>query len=512
MRLSGVAAGWIGVVIAGGAPSAMAASGPPAESPFAAAKDPSAWSLEVGAGGKTRPDAGGAAKVSSAVVRLDAAGGSCNPAKGSVMYRRIHGIVDVLESRDVRAIGAMVLRKPVGMEPNDQAERLFTFSMCASGAEVRRVDVLVCPDGAVWSRRGAVGEGGEAGSSTALESIDRDRFMDMMGEQAWDWYGGTFEALQPAVKPGNGPAVVELSKPYLAGRYVMDQETISRRLLGGRSTKIDKADRVLEIEKLSVRLPAGYSAREPAGLLVWVDAGDDGQPPPCLFAAMDEANVIAAGFAKCGNTRPVANRYQLVLDAVATVSRRYHVDPRRVYVSGISGGGRIASIVAACFPDVFTGAVPIVGLNCSEAIPVGGGKVVPPSYVKPTGKLMELLRQRRIGAITGQKDFNQQEIVAAAQILRGVGVQAKVFDFPGMGHELPSPEGFAEAFKWVDEPYQKLRKGEIEAGERAMRAAVGTGGEFKVKNDADRAALMRVTEVAPWTPSAWRAVELLDGK
>jgi hypothetical protein len=473
-------------------------------------RDQSLWSLDVGDADRAIGGDALGARITSGVVRFDQSGGTCSPERGSRMYHRVRGIAAVLEPRDVRLVMGMVLRKPVGMAPNDQAVTLATLSLCAGG-EARRVDLVQSPDGSMWSRlcpawAGARGEGGD--KPDRLESLDRERLLSMIDEQGWGAYAGRFDEPASEGKPAAEPSVVELPKPYVVGRYTLDSETISRRFLAGRPTKINKADRVLELEKLLVRSPRGYSPRNPAGLVVWISADDDGQPPGCVFPTCDAGNLIVASFAKCGNTRPVMNRYQMALDAVATVSRSYHVDLRRVYVSGISGGGRVASIVAACFPDVFSGCVPIAGLNCHEALPAGGRRYIPPAFAKPSGRLLDRWRQRRTAAITGEKDFNQPEITAAAQILRGEGVQAKVFVFAGLGHELPTAEQFSEAFSWVDEPYQKVRQGELEAGERALRSAGEADGP--AKSEADRAALMRVTEVAPWTPAAWRAIERLD--
>lgn len=480
----------------------------------------SLWSLQVSDADRAIGGDSLGPRIVSGVARFGDSGGACNPEGESggrggsrgVMIRRVHGVAAVLEPRDVRSLVGMVLRKPVGMEPDEHAVRLATVSLCAGG-EARRVDIVECPDGSLWSRLSAkwTGRAGTEGEPRDRpESLDRERVLAMMEEQGWGWYAGRFDAESPEAKPATEPAVIEEPKPYLAGRYLLDLDTISRRFLSGRPTKINGADRVLELEKLFVRLPRGYSPRNPAGLIVWISADEDGQPPACLFPACDAGNVIIASFAKCGNTRPVMNRYQLALDAVSTAGRRYHVDPRRVYVSGISGGGRVASIVAACFPDVFAGCVPMAGLNCPEVVPlgVGGRRYIPPAFAKPSGRLMDLWRQRRTAAVTGEKDFNQPEITAAAQILRGEGVQAKVFMFMGLGHDLPSAEQFAEAFAWVDDPYQKVRVAEVEAGERALKAAGGPEGEAKA--DAERAALARVTDVAPWTPAAWRAVERLE--
>ena len=129
---------------------------------------------------------------------------------------------------------------------------------------------------------------------------------------------------------------------------------LCERFLHGKSTTVPATKRVLDEELMYVRLPRGYSAKRPAGLLIWINAGIDGHIPDVFFPALDELGMVGVGIRKVENERPVADRYQLAFDAFATASKRFHIDPRRVYLTGISGGGRISSILAACFPDYFT--------------------------------------------------------------------------------------------------------------------------------------------------------------
>lgn len=438
--------------------------------------------------------------------------GGCAPfelTRASPMMRRIDGIAALLEPRDVRALAATVMRRAPGLRPDEHAEPLYDISLCDT-IERRRLRITLCPDGAMWAQ--AIENEVPVGEPSP---IDRGRFLELAAP--WSWYAREVDAGSDADAPEGGtPAVFELPQPYVPSRWILDRDTLGDRLLRGRTPRIPAADRVLELEKLMVRLPRGYTPRQPAGLLVWMSPDDEGSPPEPLHAALDAAGMIAVGFNKCGNTRPVANRYQLALDAVATATRRYHVDPRRVYISGLSGGGRVASVLAACFPDVFTGAIPIVGLNAPEPVPMAGGRVVPPAFARAGGRTWALFRQRRVAVITGGKDFNQPEIIAAAQVLRTDGVPVQVFEYLDMGHELPTAERFETALRWVDEPWRKQRDREIELGERELRAArarAGTGqqpyGDHPL-SDAGRAAFMRVTEVAPWTPAAWAAVERLN--
>jgi hypothetical protein len=183
------------------------------------------------------------------------------------------------------------------------------------------------------------------------------------------------------------------------------------------------------------------------------------------------------------------------------------VDPARVYITGMSGGGRISSMMVACFPEVFTGAAPIVGLACYEHVPTGVGQMWPRGYARPGPAVFGLFKTRRMGAITGSRDFNQIEMQHATDIMRRDGVQVRLFDYPRMGHEMPTPERFVEVMAWVDEPAQKAREAGIAEAKRLM--AVYEGRRAGTGEEVARRMLVKVTEAAMWSEEAWRAASLL---
>ncbi|MFN7021008.1 MAG: hypothetical protein ACK4WH_06735 [Phycisphaerales bacterium] len=429
-------------------------------------------------------------------------GEPCGVRAGSAMYRRVHGVSASIDSLVLRRLAACGLpRQPdVPLSARDASlVTLWRIFICPGAGEAsREVTVSQAPNGVLWAHAPS-----GAGGATVAQALRSAETYGIIGD--WPAYEGGFDA-----PPVSNPGTVDLSRPYVGASITLDKDGLSQRFLRGRAATIDGTSRLLRLERMRVRAPRGYTPRTPAGLLIWVSADDGGDPPACLHAACDAANIVIIGIDNCGNSRPIANRYQLILDAVATGRRRFHVDNRRVYISGLSGGGRVASIMTACFPEIFSGAVPIVGLSHFEKLNVPGRGTVVPAFAKPSERLMGLLRRRRIGAVTGARDFNQGEIQAAATAMRGDGLQVRTFEAVDLGHELPKPDLFTEALAWIDEPYQEARRGEIEQAERALKAALARLGDRVTLNDADRETLMRVTEAGPWTPAAWRAVELLD--
>ncbi len=427
----------------------------------------------------------------------------------SAMTRRLAGVLAELDGAGMRQLRGAVGAPVPASEFGEGAQRVCIVQLFA-GASAKSVEIMRSQAGSLAARELAEGAGAElAAPSGMLTGLDEEKMLAM--SPAWSVFRGALDS-QPResgkeIEPG---AVVELSRPYTAGWVRFDKDELSRRFLRGRQTSIDGATRPLGENAIWVRLPRGYDPRRPAGLLVWISAGYLGQPPETLSAACDEFGLVCVGPAGAGNDRDLGNRCQLIFDAVATACERFHIEPRRMYATGISGGGKISSMLWACFPDVFAGAVPIVGLACYENMPIGNGQFWPGNFDKPEQKVWALLRTRRAGVITGNKDFNYEPIHAAMKVFTRDGLAARVYVHQGMGHEMPGAAGFTEAMSWVDEPYRTMRSAE-EA--KAGAALEKLKKEWpSLKDDARRKRLVEITTLGPWTAAAWEAVGMLKGE
>jgi dienelactone hydrolase len=420
------------------------------------------------------------------------------------MLGALRGIVAVLSKPEVGKLRACEPKEP-GVVGRPRVGETIGFVHIGGDAGAKVVELVRGLDGRIVAE-----EFGTGLERPARVELNADRFEALSGQ--WARYRGPFDPETVSEPRGE---TFELAGPYSTGRFILDRTTLGERFLAGGTSDL-KAERVLAEEALSVRLPAGYDPRRPAGLLVWVSPVEDGTVPGVFALALDRLNIVALGAHKSGNSRPVAERYQLALDATETCQRRFHIDPRRVYITGMSGGGRVSSMMAACFPDVYTGAVPIVGLSCYERVPTGTGAYWPAGYRQPRAKWFGLFREHRMGAITGDEDFNAPEMRTAAEIMRKDGVAVRLFEYEGMGHVMPTPERFAEVLEWVDEPYQRRAKEDEEAAARALEVYRARTGEKAAGGDAlsegDRRLLLRVLEAGPWTDAAWEAVGVLEGR
>jgi hypothetical protein len=358
---------------------------------------------------------------------------------------------------------------------------------------VKRVEIGRTADGWILAREIDIEDDG-----LDLARLDETRFLRLSSD--WTRFRGTFGE-QPSEPPGE---LVELPQPYVASRLILDSDTLRRRIYGRPPTGVAPLDRVLDEERMFIRLPKGYNPDRPAGLLIWINAGTSGLQPLDVFEpALDELGLICASVENAGNSREIVDRLQLMLDCLETVGIRYLIDDHRIYLTGISGGGRSSSILWGCFSDVFTGAVPIVGLNSYEKAPTGTGKSWAKNFMKPRGKLWSLLRKHRLAAITGANDFNETEMKVRIKGMARGGLDVRLVDQPGLGHEMPSPETFAAALSWVDEPArvaaQERDKDAQLLLERALKAEDGTR------------LLIRVIDTAPWSDAAFKAYDALLG-
>ncbi|MGD0189731.1 MAG: PHB depolymerase family esterase [Rhizomicrobium sp.] len=98
--------------------------------------------------------------------------------------------------------------------------------------------------------------------------------------------------------------------------------------------------------------PAGF------GLLVFVPPWDAAKMPDEWAQVFDQYAMIYVSAVRSGNDASVLGRREpLALLAEQNVVKRYPVDPSRIYISGFSGGSRVAMRLALAYPDVFRGAI-----------------------------------------------------------------------------------------------------------------------------------------------------------
>lgn len=205
-------------------------------------------------------------------------------------------------------------------------------------------------------------------------------------------------------------------------------------------------------EKLQLVVPKGYRADEPWGLFVWVSAGPTANIPADWEAVLAAKKLLFVGALNSGNPRNIFDRVRMAVDAGVGLRKRFRIDERRVYVSGFSGGARVASMLGVAFADIFTGALPFMGVNFYTDLPMPGGKTYELSFIPDDDVLAIAKKRGRFAFVTGEKDFNRVEIRSAFENgYRKEGfVKVTSLEVPGLGHAMPPAKWLEQGLEFLD--------------------------------------------------------------
>ena len=187
--------------------------------------------------------------------------------------------------------------------------------------------------------------------------------------------------------------------------------------------------------KFRVRLPAKESG--PAGVMVFVKPVPSGELPAAWVESFDRRGLGWISADEYGNDKPTAQRVLVAMMAVKLAMQSATLDPQRIFIAGMSGGGRVASEVVTRFPRRFAGALYIVGANDHL----------------PEEPLLSLLKKRRFVFITGSRDFNRHEIRQLSTRYQRAGItQLLLMDLPGYGHQYPDAGQMEQALDYLLAP------------------------------------------------------------
>lgn len=213
-------------------------------------------------------------------------------------------------------------------------------------------------------------------------------------------------------------------------------ETTPRELLGDEQSAA--YEKILARDKpvsWQVYLPANDAAEAP-GVFVYVSPMDSGEIDPRWREVMDRQNMIYISANDVGNEIPTIRRMVMANLAVKALAKSRVFDPGRIYVSGFSGGGKVASLLATQYPEVFTGAIYICGVYF---------------WKEDQTPDVERVLQNRFVFLSGSKDFNRMQTRRIQQRYIAAGAaHTKLIIVPGMAHRRPDARYLAEAILFLD--------------------------------------------------------------
>ncbi|MCH8828535.1 MAG: hypothetical protein IID45_03055 [Planctomycetes bacterium] len=191
-------------------------------------------------------------------------------------------------------------------------------------------------------------------------------------------------------------------------------------------------------------VPTNYDPKKSWPVVLFVSPGNRAMGWRCWRDVCMKRGVIFAGAHGAGNRCPTPRRVKILMDVLDDVRRRFHTDADRTYLSGFSGGGRIACAVAFSLPEYFGGVVSICASGELRREP--------------------WLRQRvidwlNVAMATGERDFNRGEVERyRGPMLAAVGVRSRVWTIKGMGHTLPPTRTIEDIFRWLETGVSSRRK------------------------------------------------------
>jgi hypothetical protein len=190
-------------------------------------------------------------------------------------------------------------------------------------------------------------------------------------------------------------------------------------------------------------IPPDYDARRQWPLVMCVSPGDEPTGWPDFEPICRSQGVIFASPMNTGNLQPFAKRARIVLDVLDDVRRRLSIDPDRVYLSGMSGGGRVAARVGYALPEACAGVLPICGSYSLREEP----------WVR-----VRVAERLSVALLEGETDWLRAESEREyLPIMNAYQVRAKLITYPG-GHTTPPANVLRDAFLWVEAGLEQRRK------------------------------------------------------
>lgn len=178
------------------------------------------------------------------------------------------------------------------------------------------------------------------------------------------------------------------------------------------------------------------------GLLVFIPPWDRAWVPTGWDHVLEMFGVIfvAAGHSD-NDQRIFERRLPLALIAAQEMQKRYKINPAKIIIGGMSGGGRAAERTALAYPDVFK----LVYLAA------GSDQIGVAELAAPPKDLMHQMQENKIVFSTGVDDkvnlFLDKDVQNSFAEFCLLDNTAQ--EVPGIGHNVPTPGGLKAALRWL---------------------------------------------------------------
>ena len=183
-------------------------------------------------------------------------------------------------------------------------------------------------------------------------------------------------------------------------------------------------------------VPKDYDESKAYPVLIYISPGSRGDSFPKFSKVCRDQKMIFISPRQVGNNVAMQRRVRITMDALDNVRRKYKVDADRTYISGFSGGGRVACAIAFATPEYFGGVMPF----CA------GGQLRQEVWLQH-----RVIDRLRVALVTGETDFNRGEVERlTTTMLSGQGVTVKTWVVPNLGHGVPGSDAITKAVEWME--------------------------------------------------------------
>ncbi|MCB9744895.1 MAG: hypothetical protein H6741_31600 [Alphaproteobacteria bacterium] len=220
----------------------------------------------------------------------------------------------------------------------------------------------------------------------------------------------------------------------------------------------------LETETYDLYVPPAYDGSEPYGLVLYINAANDGDTPGEWEAALDAHRLIRVGGEGIGNAVNVDVRMGKMVLAAYRAMELFHLDRSRVYATGTSGGARTAMVMSLLQPELIPAAFPLCGASWFEEVEQSYETQEPDSHYEYWGDFFYpdvngqpyadfvLPYAQRFALMTSFDDFREGDILNVYHHgLIPRGLQARLLETSG-GHCATTSAQVADALSFIEDP------------------------------------------------------------
>jgi predicted esterase len=192
-------------------------------------------------------------------------------------------------------------------------------------------------------------------------------------------------------------------------------------------------------------VPSNYDGSAAFGVYLHISPGNKGAAVRGYEPVMEKLKLIYISPSGTSNDQPMLRRVRLAVDALASVKAKYKIDDTRVCVGGLSGGGHMAMLTHAMFPEMFMGSVS----HAAQSYLPSSGSCGHFPGLKVSNLKSGTAKKHKWCVVSGDKDQNYKAIVETSKEWEDNRMNYRFFNVPGMGHTHASPEKLEQALSWI---------------------------------------------------------------